>query len=78
MPAQLITEALDAWREAERALQRLPQGSPDHETVRLIVVQMKAVYADLAQAKVLSKARLERSREAIAMARASLRNERAQ
>jgi hypothetical protein len=36
------------------------------------------VYADLVQAKVLSKARLERSREAIAMARAALRSERSQ
>lgn len=43
----IVDDALEAWREAERLLDRLPPLDPDHETVALAVASLRQTYHDL-------------------------------
>jgi hypothetical protein len=43
----MVEEILATWRDAERLLDALPPVGPDHETVRLTVVELQATYRDL-------------------------------
>lgn len=48
MPARLMEEALRVWRDGERVLEKLPPLTPDHETVRLAIIRLKATYQRVA------------------------------
>jgi len=61
--AALVAEALRAWREAERVLDAIPANSPDHETARLLVRDLRDLYAELTEEKATGAAHL-RSGEA--------------
>jgi hypothetical protein len=69
----LIQDTLTLWRDAERVLDHLPPGSPDHETVARLVVHLSSTYARLTTAGDASMAELERSRATVQEARALLR-----
>jgi hypothetical protein len=71
--ATLVAEALRVWREAERVLETLPMGSPDHETARILIVQMHELYTSLTEAKAQSAERLASTSDVIQTARATLR-----
>ena len=43
----IVEDALEAWREAERLLDRLPPLDPDHETVALAVASLRQTYQNL-------------------------------
>ena len=43
----IVEETLEAWREAERLLERLPPVHPDHESVALAVRSLRETYQDL-------------------------------
>ena len=43
----IVEDALEAWREAERLLDRLPASAPDHEDVVLAVAALRQTYKDL-------------------------------
>jgi hypothetical protein len=43
----IVEDALEAWREAERLLDRLTPLDPDHETVALAVASLRQTYQDL-------------------------------
>lgn len=43
----IVEDALEAWREAERLLDRLTPLDPDHETVALAVASLRDTYQNL-------------------------------
>jgi hypothetical protein len=43
----IVEETLEAWREAERLLERLPPVHPDHESVALAVSSLRETYQNL-------------------------------
>ena len=43
----IVADALEAWREAERLLDRLTPLDRDHETVALAVASLRQTYQDL-------------------------------
>ena len=43
----IVEDALEAWREAERLLDRLTPLDPDHETVALAVASLRETYQNL-------------------------------
>lgn len=43
----IVEDALEAWREAERLLDRIPPLDPDHETVALAVASLRQTYRSL-------------------------------
>ncbi|MEA2675962.1 MAG: hypothetical protein QOJ81_103 [Chloroflexota bacterium] len=45
----LIADTLRAWREAERVLTSLPPVDPNHEIIRGLVIELRSMYAKLAQ-----------------------------
>jgi hypothetical protein len=65
----LIVDTLKVWREAERVLQALPPIDPNHEIVRRLVIDLRAMYADLsekaatADVVAAARARLEEAKE---------------
>jgi hypothetical protein len=69
----LIVDTLKTWREAERLLQDLPPVDPDHETVRLLVIQLRTMYASLSESRDPTSDVIERGRAQIDDARALLR-----
>ena len=50
----LIADTLKAWREAERVLTSLPPIDPNHETIRGLVIELRAMYARLSESTDLS------------------------
>jgi hypothetical protein len=69
----IVEEALEAWRDAERLLERLPRLHPDHESVALAVASLRETYQGLTtQAAERTPATIERSRESIDTTRALL------
>jgi hypothetical protein len=67
--AGLVAETLRAWRDAERLLDRLPPGTPDHETARLLVLELHALFVELTEHQGESTERLTSSRSTIVHAR---------
>ena len=47
MPAAVIQQALDAWREGERLLEELAPLSADHETIGLQLITLREAYGEL-------------------------------
>jgi len=47
MPDPLVEEVLDAWKEGEELLPGLPALSPDHESVKLAVNDLRSTYVNL-------------------------------
>jgi hypothetical protein len=43
----IVEETLEAWRDAERLLERLPALDPDHESVALAVASLRDTYQSL-------------------------------
>jgi hypothetical protein len=43
----IVEDALKAWREAERLLDRLPPVDPDHESVALAAASLRLTYQKL-------------------------------
>jgi hypothetical protein len=64
-----MEDALRAWREGERVLDTLPPLSPDHESVRLAIVDLRTTYQRVASLKVATRDVLTANREAIEEAR---------
>jgi hypothetical protein len=75
--SKLVEEVLGAWREAERLLEELPPIDPDHETVRLSVLELRDVYQRLTDARAGSATALQASREVLDSAGEVLRRARA-
>lgn len=65
MPARLMEDALRAWREGERTLDSVPPRTPEHETVRLAIVELRAIYQRVAALKVVTEDVLAANRAAI-------------
>jgi hypothetical protein len=66
----LIVDTLKVWREAERALEVVPPADPRHDRVRMLVIELRSLYADLSAAQALpadmvasKQARVEDARE---------------
>jgi len=72
--AGLVAETLSAWRDAERLLDRLPPGTHDHETARLLVIQLHALFVELTDHRGDSDERLASSRSTIRPARELLQS----
>jgi hypothetical protein len=72
--AGLVAETLSTWREAERLLDGLPPGSPDHETARLLVLELHALFLELTEQQGESTERLASSMATIRDARQLLSN----
>jgi hypothetical protein len=68
----LVEETLTVWREAERLLKTMPPLQPDHESVRMLVIELRDLYAALS-GRDESVATVTRSRELIDRARQQLR-----
>ncbi|HET8786807.1 MAG TPA: hypothetical protein VFM38_14300 [Candidatus Limnocylindrales bacterium] len=69
----IVEETLEAWRDAERLLERLPPLDPDHESVALAVGSLRDTYKTLtAGASERTPALLARSRTSIDRSRALL------
>ena len=69
----IVEETLEAWREAERLLERLTPLDPDHETVALAVASLRDTYQSLtAGASERTPALLAHSRTSIDRTRALL------
>jgi hypothetical protein len=66
---RLIADTLELWREAERVLGELPQSSPDHETVALLVSSLRDLHAQLSAAQEAPNAATWSNGEAIDEAR---------
>jgi hypothetical protein len=69
----LIVDTLKVWREAERVLQNMPPAHPDHETVRRLVIELRAMYADLSETPAAAAEIVAQGRARIDAARAQLR-----
>ncbi len=65
MPAQMIEKALAEWREGERVLRDLPRLDPDHEALRLTVIELREAYRDLTEGGSLNPDRREMWRRRI-------------
>jgi len=63
--AALVADTLSAWREAERALGRLPPGSHGYETARQLTLELHDLFVELTEARDDSAAQLTSSRVAI-------------
>jgi len=59
---ELVADTLRAWREAERVVERLPPGSPDHETALLLALELHALFIELTRKREASAADLTSSR----------------
>jgi hypothetical protein len=69
----IVEETLEAWRDAERLLERLPALDPDHESVALAVASLRDTYQSLtAGASERTPALLTHSRTSIDRTRALL------
>jgi hypothetical protein len=40
----LVADTLAAWRQAERVMEQTEVGSPDHETARMAVAELRDLY----------------------------------
>jgi hypothetical protein len=67
--ATLVSETLGAWREAERLYERTRPGTHDHETARLLVTELHALFVELTEQHEASSDRLVASRTTIHHAR---------
>lgn len=72
MPSTLVDEVLEVWKEGEQLLPDLQPLSPDHETVRVCVSDLRAAYVSLVSRGQSSGDNVERSRLAIDRARRSI------
>ena len=72
--AAIVADTLRAWREAERLLDAFPPGTADHETARLLIAELRTLYAELTDANDASEVRLRASDATIKRARAILIN----
>jgi hypothetical protein len=68
----LIVDTLKVWRDAERALQNMPPAHPDHETVRLLVIELRELYAQLSETPAAPAEIIANARARIDAARAQL------
>jgi hypothetical protein len=73
MLSTLATEALATLEEAERLLAALPPGTPDHESVALLALDLREICARLADTHGSASANVARARETIYGARAGFR-----
>lgn len=69
----IVEDALEAWREAERLLDRLTPLDPDHETVALAVASLRRTYQSLTDGmSERTPAMIAHSRESIEQTRSLL------
>ena len=64
-----VAQTLEAWRDAERLLLELPPIDPDHETVQLLVVGLRATYEELTSRSEMTAATIAASQASVADAR---------
>ncbi len=62
----IVEDALEAWREAERLLDRIPPPHPDHDTVASAVTALRQTY------KALTDGAVQRTPSLIADCRESI------
>jgi hypothetical protein len=72
MPATIVAEALDVWRDGERLLSDLAPSSSDYKAAAAAVVRVRAVYERLTSAATVSRPMASNARWVIAEARATL------
>src|SRR3954453_23613337 len=68
----VVKDALSAWQDGAELLESLPSLSPDHETVRLAVANLRAVYEQTVARRPHGASALAKSREQMATAIATL------
>jgi len=68
----VVKEALSAWQDGAELLDSLPSLSPDHETVRIAVANLRAVYEQTVARRPHGASALAKSREHMASAVATL------
>jgi hypothetical protein len=76
--SRLVEEILETWRFGERLLEDLPPIDPDHETVRLAVEQLRAIYQELTHLRdssqdALAASELARARTRVLLDEVSMR-----
>jgi hypothetical protein len=54
VPGRLMEEALRAWREGERVLEELPPLTPEHESIRLAIIQLRDAYQMVSTPKLVT------------------------
>jgi hypothetical protein len=52
MTQALVAEVLEDWRAAERLLDELPPTAPDHETVALLIADLREMYQSLTEERI--------------------------
>jgi hypothetical protein len=67
-----IEEVLAVWRDAERALDALPQRHPRRAAIEADIVQLRAIYGRLTARIATTNSGLDASAEQIASARETL------
>ena len=65
MPDPLVEEVLDAWKEGEELLPDLPALSPDQETVKLAINDLRSTYLNLVDRGYRSNDHVEASAQRI-------------
>lgn len=68
----LIVDTLKVWREAERVLQELPPLDANHEAARLLVIELRALYAEVSEASALTAERIAGYRAVLEQATARI------
>ena len=61
----IVEETLEAWRDAERLLKRIPPVDPDHASVALAVRSLRETYQDVTAPSDRTPAVLSQSRASI-------------
>ena len=69
----LVGDTLDVWRDAERVLKMLPPNEPAHEAVRMLVIELRDMYARVSVARDSSGADVARDKARVVEARKQLR-----
>lgn len=64
--AKAVEDILAAWREAERVLDTLPPLSPDHESVRRVVVDLRLTYQVVTSSAAHTSGVIERTHQTLA------------
>lgn len=69
----LVATTLRLTRDAEHALTSFPPGTPDHETARLLVIELRGLYGELIDATSGSEMKVRASIRTIERAQMLLR-----
>ena len=72
MPTRTMEYALQTWRDGERVLESQPIGSAERKRVSTAIIEVRAVYASLAEMTDVSAEYLDAARKVIDEARIAI------